>query len=207
MTQVICARAYRHGDQRRTHLSRKRPPSSPSDASDLCSSLERRSGVTLAWYKRGVAENDEHPLVVAVAAVLFDGESMLCMRRSSQRDASPGIWETLSGRVRPDEDPLAAVHREIGEECGLEVELDPRPVTAYPSRRNGEPMVVIVYRGRLVAGQVTLSHEHDAFDWLTPGELAGRSPLAPLVRAAGLALEQPWPATNPTRSLPEGARP
>lgn len=131
---------------------------------------------------------NEPLLVVAVAALLFRGERMLCMRRSAWRDAGPGLWETLSGRVRPDEDPLDAVIREIAEECALEVDLDPRPVVAYPARRIDDPMVVIVYRGKVTGGEVVLSDEHDAFDWLTPDEFAERSPLAPLVEAARMAL-------------------
>ena len=137
-------------------------------------------------------DTKEPLLVVAVAAVLLRGERFLCMRRSAWRDAGPGLWETLSGRVQPGEDPLPAMTREIAEECGLEVELDPRPITAYAAKRVEEPMVVIVYRGRSNTGEVTLSDEHDSFDWLTPEEFAQRSPLAPLVEAARLALRLPW---------------
>jgi 8-oxo-dGTP diphosphatase len=143
-----------------------------------------------------VNDAPEPKLVVAVAALLFRGDRLLCMRRSLWRDAGPGLWETLSGRVRPEEDPLAAVQREIAEEsgleCGLDVELDRRPVTAYPSKRNDEPMIVIAYRGRVKSGEVVPSHEHDAFEWLTPGELEQRSPLTLLSRAARTALEIPW---------------
>lgn len=140
---------------------------------------------------------DEPKLVVAVAAVLVDGERLLCMRRSAWRDAGAGLWETLSGRMRPNEEPLAAVSREIAEECGLEVALDERPVTAYAALRNTEPMVVLVYRGRLLAGQVKLSDEHDEYAWLTTDEFAQRSPLAPLVHAAEIALRTPWPESAP----------
>jgi 8-oxo-dGTP diphosphatase len=147
-----------------------------------------------AWYKRRVNDRPEPLLVVAVAALLFDGERLLCMRRSAWRDAGPGLWETLSGRVRPGEDPVAAVKREIAEECGLQVELDDRPVTAYPARRNDEPMVVIVYRGRVTGGDLVLSDEHDAFEWLTPEEFGERSALDPLVRSARAARRLPWPA-------------
>lgn len=130
--------------------------------------------------------------MVAVAAVLFRGERLLSMQRSKTKDAGPGLWETLSGRVRPGEDPVDAIKREIAEECGLEVDLDPRPVTAYPAKRIKEPMVVIVYRGRATGGEVVLSHEHDDYAWLTPGELAQRSPLQQLVRAAETAAALPW---------------
>jgi 8-oxo-dGTP pyrophosphatase MutT (NUDIX family) len=153
-----------------------------------------------------VSEPSEPLLVVAVAALLFDGDRLLCMRRSPERDAGPGLWETLSGRVRPGEDPLAAVRREIGEECGLEVELDARPVTAYSAKRNDDPMVVIVFRARVTGGEVVLSDEHDSFDWLTPGELALRSPLALLVQAARTALELPWPGSPGGVQVPSPQR-
>ena len=130
--------------------------------------------------------------MVAVAAVLFSGERVLSMKRSATKDAGPGLWETLSGRVRPGEDPLEAVAREISEECGLEVELDPRPVTAYPAVRIDQPMVVIVYRGRVAGGEVVLSDEHSDYEWVTPVELEQRSPLQLLVRAVEAAAVLPW---------------
>ena len=134
-----------------------------------------------------VGEPTEPPLIVAVAAVLLKDGKLLCMKRSAAKDAGPGLWETLSGRVRPGEEPLAAARREIAEECALEVELDPRPVTAYSALRIDAPMVVIVYRGRVTGGEVVLSDEHDEYAWLTPDEFAERSPLAMLVEAARTA--------------------
>jgi 8-oxo-dGTP diphosphatase len=125
--------------------------------------------------------------VVAVAAVVFRDGRLLSMRRSAQRAAGAGLWETLSGRLQLGESPRDAVLREIAEESGLEVALLPRPVTAYQARRAGEPMVVIVFAADHVAGEVTLSEEHDAFAWLTVDEFARVSALAPLVEAARAA--------------------
>lgn len=151
------------------------------------------SVAALPWYKRPVTGAGEPLLVVAVAAILIRDGRLLCMRRSPQKDAGAGLWETLSGRVRPGEEPLAAVRREIAEECGLEVDLDPRPVAAYAGSRNREPMVVIVYRGRSLEEDAVLSDEHDAFEWLTVAEFDLRTPLKPLVDSARAALRLPWP--------------
>lgn len=141
-------------------------------------------------------QSHESLFVVAVAALIVRGGRILSMRRSRHKDAGPGLWETLSGRVLAGEEPLAAVAREIDEECGLAVDLDPRPVTAYSTVRIDLPMVVIVYRGLSASGEVLLSEEHEAYAWLTPDELAQRSPLQPLVAAARTALLLPWSETG-----------
>ena len=131
------------------------------------------------------------PFVAAVAAVVVRDGRLLALRRSPYKDAGPGLWETLSRRIEPDEEPLAAVPREIVEATGLEVEVDPRPLTAYAARRLDAPMVVIVYRARHLGGEVRLSDEHDAFAWLDADAFAERSPLTGLVAAARLALARP----------------
>lgn len=119
--------------------------------------------------------------VVAVAAIIIRDGKVLAMRRSKTKDAGAGVWETLSGRVPLAEEPLDSVKREIFEECGLEVEIEPRPVTAYQATRNHLPMIVLVYRAASKHGEVVLSQEHDDYAWLTPEEFARRSSLKKLV--------------------------
>ena len=84
--------------------------------------------------------------IVAVAAIIIRDGKVLAMRRSKTKDAGAGLWETLSGRVGLGEEPLEAVRQEIIEECGLEVEVEIRPFTAYQARRNDAPMMVLIYR-------------------------------------------------------------
>lgn len=121
--------------------------------------------------------------VVAVAAVIFRDGKVLAMRRAASKDAGPGLWETLSGRVEPGEQPLGALAREIDEECGLTVRIDPRPIDAYVAKRKDEPMLVIVYRGDWLGGEVRRSEEHDAHAWWTPEEFREKSTLARLADA------------------------
>ena len=144
---------------------------------------------------RGVREKR---VIVAVAGVVFRGQKVLAMRRAATKDAGAGLWETVSGRVDVGEDPLDAIRREIDEETGLDVEVDPRPVDAYSALRGTEPMMVIVYRARWRAGSVTRSAEHDAHDWLTPVALAERTTLTRLVEAVVRAAVLAWddPATT-----------
>src|SRR5438445_329625 len=62
----------------------------------------------------------EARFVAAVVIVVFRGDRLLAMRRARTKDAAPGAWEALSGRLRsngrgephvkppllPDRDPL-----------------------------------------------------------------------------------------------------
>ena len=120
--------------------------------------------------------------VVAVAAIIVREGRVLAMCRSAHKDAGAGLWETLSGRVDAGEEPLETVKREILEECSLNVQVDPRPLTAYSAQRAGKPMIVIVYRAEYLSGEVVRSDEHDDHAWLTPDEFAERSGLTKLAR-------------------------
>ena len=65
--------------------------------------------------------------VGAVCALVRREDRILGMKRSKTKDAAPDIWEAVSGRLEPGEDPLEGVIREIREETGLVVRVDPRP--------------------------------------------------------------------------------
>jgi 8-oxo-dGTP diphosphatase len=130
--------------------------------------------------------------VVAVAALVVRGDRVLALRRAASNRAGPGLWETISGRVEHGEEPLAAVIREISEESGLTVEVEPRPFASYAAQRRGRPMIVIAFRARYLAGEVVISDEHDAFAWCSAEEFAQRSTLAPLVAVVERALMEAW---------------
>jgi selenoprotein W-related protein len=128
--------------------------------------------------------------IVAVAVAVFRGGRVLAMRRAPDKDAGAGAWEALSGRVLPGEAPLAAAQREAGEECGLEVTIDARPIASYMAKRNRDDMLVVVYRGASDAGEVVLSPEHDDTAWMTLEEFARACPFPQLVEAVRLAAAQ-----------------
>jgi 8-oxo-dGTP diphosphatase len=124
--------------------------------------------------------------VVAVAALIVradphDLPRVLAMRRAPSNLAGPGLWETVSGRIEHGEEPLAAITREVDEECGLTVEIEPRPYACYAAQRRGLPMIVILFRARYLGGEVRVSEEHDQYAWLSAREFGERSSLLPLV--------------------------
>jgi 8-oxo-dGTP diphosphatase len=127
---------------------------------------------------------DETKQWVAVTVLVFRHGRMLCMCRASTNDAAPGLWEGVSGRVEAGEEPLAAAHREVMEETGLRVRVDPRPIDAYAASRRAEPMTVIVFRADHEEGEVVLCEEHDAYRWCVLPELSELGVPAKLVDAA-----------------------
>ena len=126
---------------------------------------------------------------VAVTVLVFRDQQMLSMRRAATEEAGPGLWEGVSGRVRAGEDPAAAAEREVAEETGLRVAIDPRPIVTYAALRRGEPMTVIVYRATHERGEVILSDEHDDFRWCDEPELSELAVPVQLADAARAA----WP--------------
>ena len=118
--------------------------------------------------------------VLAVCAVIRDGDRVLAMRRASHKDAGAGLWETVSGRVEPGEDPLDAIRREIREETGLEVEPDPRPIDAYAARRN----------------------EHDNHAWRSPVGVGAGSAFTRLGDGVVRAFESKRASIDATRAWP-----
>jgi 8-oxo-dGTP diphosphatase len=130
---------------------------------------------------------DEATQWVAVTVLVFRGGRMLSMRRATTEDAAPGLWEGVSGRARLGEDPIVAARREVIEETGLQVAIEPRPVTAYAACRRDEPMTVIVFVAKHERGEVVLSKEHDAYRWCELAELRELGVPEQLVAAARAA--------------------
>ena len=136
--------------------------------------------------------------VAAVAVLVIRDGRVLALRRAPDKDAAPGVWEALSGRLDPGEQPRPAATREAHEESGLTVAVERRPWTAYVADRAGEPMLVVVYRAVPVGGRLALSAEHDAYAWLDAGGFAEHSPLPALVDAVRSALAAPPPRPEDT---------
>ncbi len=129
-----------------------------------------------------------HLFVGAVCALVRREGRILALRRSARKDAAPGIWEAISGRLEPGEEPLEAVHREIHEESGLAVRVDPRPWAAFTTDRAGVPMLIVYYVADWIAGEFRLSEEHSDGRWMTAEEFAAVSPIPRLVQAVREAL-------------------
>mgnify|MGYP002642578358 CR=1 FL=1 len=121
------------------------------------------------------------PFGLAVKAVIVDSEGRsLLLRRSSTNRHFVGQWEWPGGKVDPGEDFAAAVCRETAEECGLDVEISGL-VGATEFEMPQSIVVVLCMEVQVTGGDLRLSNEHDAAEWVPLGELE-RWPLTEHVR-------------------------
>ncbi|HEY0969346.1 MAG TPA: NUDIX domain-containing protein [Gemmatimonadales bacterium] len=111
--------------------------------------------------------------VRVVAAVVARGDRLLvCQRPPHKRHG--GLWEFPGGKCEPGESDVDAVRRELREELGVEAESV--GVEDFAIVDPGSPFLIAFVPATMV-GEPTC-HEHTAFAWGTPAELA-RLPLAP----------------------------
>ena len=109
--------------------------------------------------------------IVAVAFVIERDGAILMLRRSRTKDHAPGEWEFGSGRIEYGEHPEDAVHREVREETGLEVDII-EPVATFHFYRGAqrEEAVGITFWCRYRTGELAPSKEHDQAIWVSPSE-------------------------------------
>jgi dihydroneopterin triphosphate diphosphatase len=100
---------------------------------------------------------------------------VLALQRSAGTRC-PESWETVHGRIEPDERPEAAALREVREETGLEVDRL-YSITCQPFylHKVGVVQMAVVFAAFVrEPGDVTLGDEHTAHEWLTMRSAATR---------------------------------
>lgn len=120
---------------------------------------------------------------VASAFIVDSGRVLLVKHRKLK------LWLPPGGHIDPDEDPIAAVQREVREETGLEVELPSSPdmkkgstdtveVISSPHHIQIELIpqgphlhIDLVYFCRRVSGESKMNEESTDMRWFTPKDL------------------------------------
>jgi ADP-ribose pyrophosphatase YjhB (NUDIX family) len=124
----------------------------------------------------------EHKIAAGVL-VERDGEVLLVRRRLSPRQ---GLWTFPAGFVDFGEDPAEAAARECQEETGLTVEvIGLLDVIAGREHEHGAD-VIIVYRARLVEGELRADDDVDQAAFCSPDALP------PLAFHATMAALDKW---------------
>lgn len=119
--------------------------------------------------------HDSKPIRLALRAVVLDSSHRcLVLRRSAANRLFVSCWEWPGGKPDPGEEFDAALRREVREETGLEVVftgLAGASEFELPSAR----IVLLCLLACQTGGELRLSHEHDAFDWVRLEDLGNRT--------------------------------
>lgn len=111
------------------------------------------------------------PLLLVVAAALFDQEGRVLLARRPEGKALAGLWEFPGGKLEPGETPEQALQRELQEELSVEIAQDDlKPLTfasfAYPSFH----LLMPLYMCRNWTGDIN-PREGQAIAWVNPPDL------------------------------------
>jgi ADP-ribose pyrophosphatase YjhB (NUDIX family) len=122
-----------------------------------------------------------------VSAAIFRGDKILLVRRA--RSPAKGFYSLPGGRVEFGESLHAALHREVGEETGLKIEIAGlagwREV--LPESAGSGHYLIMSFAARWTEKEPVLNEELDDFKWLSPDaldDLRLTGGLAEVIRAA-----------------------
>jgi 8-oxo-dGTP diphosphatase len=110
--------------------------------------------------------------VGAKALVHYQGKVLLLRESKDYIDgAEEGKWDVPGGRIESDEEVRAGLIREVKEESGLDIAPGKLlgAFDGFPVIRGEKCHVVRVYfLCEATHDAVTLSQDHDAYDWVSP---------------------------------------
>jgi 8-oxo-dGTP diphosphatase len=127
-----------------------------------------------------------HPQL-AVSAAIFRAGKILLVRRA--RSPAKGFYSLPGGRVEFGETLHPALHREVGEETALKIEIVDLAAwrEVVPGTTGGGHYLIMSFAARWTSGEVVLNDEHDDYKWLAPealGELKLTSGLQEVILSA-----------------------
>jgi 8-oxo-dGTP diphosphatase len=130
--------------------------------------------------------------IAGVAALIWSPSSRqyLLLRRSEQKDYARGAWECVTGRVEQGEGFEDALHREVREELGIEVEIEHILGTTHFYRGDPTPeneLVGVIYLCSLAdPNSIHIGDEHSEYCWLVADQaielLTGSDPTTQWVK-------------------------
>jgi ADP-ribose pyrophosphatase YjhB (NUDIX family) len=92
------------------------------------------------------------------------------------RDPEKGKFDVPGGFLRPGEDPIDGLRREVREELGVEVDTDIDKCISMATHTYGDEgdfVLALGFKATLVSGDPTPADDVAAFRWVTKEELDG----------------------------------
>lgn len=110
------------------------------------------------------------------AFIVFDGKVLILKESSKYEDGTNAAkFDVVGGRVDPGERFDEGLLREIKEETGLDVEIG-RPffVNEWRPQVRGEQWQIVgtFFECAASSDEVTLSKDHEAYEWIDPKDFA-----------------------------------
>lgn len=119
------------------------------------------------------------PFALSVSALSLDEhQQCLMLRRSSSSKHYAGTWEPPGGKCDSGEAMEAALLREVEEETGLQVRLT-RLLGSSQWEMSESQIAYLYFEAEVTSGELNLSDEHDAYEWVPYAKLAGLSVAPP----------------------------
>jgi 8-oxo-dGTP diphosphatase len=117
----------------------------------------------------------QHPhaqeIIVSAKALVVNDGKLLLLRRSSSDPRRPLTWDFPGGVVEAGENPETSCRRETQEEAGIALgNLEIFAVRHSPPDNDKPAVLRLFYTGEVVDQKITLSFEHDKFEWIDPAE-------------------------------------
>ena len=104
-------------------------------------------------------------IIVEFHSIIEKDGKVLVLKRSSKDPFSADCWDLPGGVMNFGEEVVAALKREVKEECGLEIEtLSPMDVSTRID--NEEQYVAVTFICEYKSGTVKLSKDHSEFKWV-----------------------------------------
>ncbi len=125
---------------------------------------------------------------VAKAIILDTTGCFLLLQRSDTHPSLAGFFDLPGGGLQENEEPGAAVIREVSEETGLQLSIDRIKIlytTTQLLHGRSYPTILYIAYVREEAPQVAISWEHKSYEWAPLERLEEVEPqLAPTYREA-----------------------
>jgi 8-oxo-dGTP diphosphatase len=110
----------------------------------------------------------------AVKAFIVDNNNLLIIKRSSNDNFNPNIWEIPGGRINIGENPLLGLKREVKEETGINIEIIKILNTENFTNNKKEKIFMKTYLCKPLINNnnkninnIILSKEHSEYKWIS----------------------------------------